>query len=116
MSNISEMKPADLTAMDQAFPATVMNLMPDYKDIPEEFRRFRPNDKWQKIFSDFFYYGAENINWKAKDGIDRDKAIRHVRTIMGSYEPKHEHKTAACAYLMSLWFDDITYDKPKRDR
>lgn len=110
MSKVADMKPADLTAAEQAFRATVKHLMPKYEDIPEEFRCGA--NKWVHVFSDFFYVGAKNINWKAKDGINRDKAIRHVRTIMGSCEPKHEHKAAACAYLMSLWFDDITYDKP----
>jgi len=103
------MSPHLLTAIDQAFPATVKHLMPPYDEIPSEFKQFR--NKWVLIFQDFFYFGAKNIQWKAKAGVDEKAAVRHVRTIMGSYEPKHEHKTAACAYLMSLWFDDITYEK-----
>lgn len=110
-----QMKPNDkLTAIDQAFPASVKALMPPYGDIPDEFKN-SPRNKWVRVFSDLFYSGATNLQWIAKDGIDQKAAVRHLRTVMGSYEPKHEHKEAACAYLMSLWFDDITYTRKDAD-
>jgi hypothetical protein len=31
----------------------------------------------------------------------------HLKAIMGSFQPKHEHKTAGVAYLMSLWFEAV---------
>jgi hypothetical protein len=52
---------------------------------------------------------------KPKEGVDVDKALRHIQAIMRSYQPKHEHKEAAVAYLLSQWFDDVTWTpKPRR--
>jgi len=45
------------------------------------------------------------------DGIDQNKALRHIKAILGSFEPKHEHKEAAAAYLLSLWFKSVKYAK-----
>lgn len=55
-----------------------------------------------------FYRGLSNkTEFHGKEGIDGKAALLHVREILQSFEPQHEHKTAACAYLMSLWFDDV---------
>jgi hypothetical protein len=48
-----------------------------------------------------------------KEGIDRSVAMRHLKCIMSSWEPQHEHKTAGVAYLMSLWFEKFEYEKVK---
>jgi len=101
--------PIAVSQVDLAFPANVSHLMPAYEDIPKEFKSLY--NPWVKIFSDFFYSGAKNIQWNPKEGIDKLTAANHIRCIMGSFEPQHEHKEAACAYLMSLWFDSITYTK-----
>ena len=58
-----------------------------------------------------FYLGAKDLKFIPKEGIDPVMAWRHVRCVMGSFEPQHRHKVAACAYLMSLWFEDIKYTK-----
>jgi len=34
----------------------------------------------------------------------RRASTRHLQTIQGSFEPKHEHKQDCVAYFMSLWF------------
>lgn len=99
-----------VTGLDLAFPATVKHLMPKYEDIPEEFLHWSPNDKWQKFFGDMFYHGIKIVELKPKDGIDGQDALRHLRVIAGSFEPKHEHKEAAVAYLASQWFNDIVYE------
>lgn len=107
--------PKEIDGVDQIFPTDVGELMPAMKDIPEEFKN--PNagvygtktsaDKWCKFQSEWFFKG---LNPKDKlvpvDGIDPALAIRHLATIQGSWEPKHEHKMAAVAYLASLWFKD----------
>lgn len=92
-----------------AFPASVEHLMPKYAEIPKEFKQWQ-GTKWNQFFDDAFFSGVKNVSFKPKPGIDAKAAWRHVQTIMRSFEPKHEHKTAACAYLLSLWFDDITYE------
>lgn len=101
----------DIDNITLAFPANVSHLMPAYKDIPEEFKR--PCGKWQDVVSAWFFCGLKNAKWTPKEGVDTNKALRHVKTIMGSFEPKHEHKEAGCAYLLSQWFDDVTYEKAK---
>lgn len=101
------MKPQVISDVELAFPAKVKHLMPDMKDIPEEFKQFcGRGTKWNQLFSDWFYSGLSKLDLVPKDGIDKNLALRHIRAVMGSFEPKHEHKEAAVAYLLSLWFTD----------
>lgn len=99
--------PRPVSDLDVVF-GNCKGLMPEMGSIPNEFRH-GSGGKWNKVFQDFFYLGAKDIKWTPKDGVDARSAARHIRAIMGSFEPKHEHKEAACAYLMSLWFEDVTY-------
>ena len=99
----------EVDAVSAAFSTTVAHLMPAYLDIPEEFRL--GHTKWNRMFSDWFFMGATNIKYTPKPGVESGKAMRHIKAIMGSFEPKHEHKEAAVAYLLSQWFDDVTYDR-----
>lgn len=43
---------------------------------------------------------------KCKDGLKRGDVIANLQTAIRSFEPKHEHKQAGVAYLMSLWLED----------
>lgn len=105
-------KPIDVTTVDIAFPALVSHLMPEYSKIPDEFRE--GHSKWNRFFSDMFYSGIKNLNLKPREGVDKATAIRHIRCVAGSYAPEHEHKEAAVAYLMSLWFEDSsTWERAK---
>lgn len=101
----------EVSDLEIAFPADVMKFMPAMKDIPEEY----PNaEKWDKLFSTWFYFGIKNATFTPKAGVDQVKALRAIKAIMGSFQPKHEHKTAAVAYLMSEWFDDVKYEAAKK--
>lgn len=91
-----------------AFPARTEHLMPKYEDIPDDFKC--GNTKWNKIFANWFFCGIKIINAVPKKGIDKDKAMRHLRAVVGSYQPKHEHKEAAVAYLLSEWFDEFEWE------
>ncbi len=104
---------ADLTPVEAAFPTRVDHLMPKYEDIPKEFRNWNRPHKWNKVVSDWFYCGLKNAQWKPKEGVDTKKALIHIRSVLGSWEPKHEHKEAGVAFLLNEWFDDVTYDKAK---
>lgn len=100
-------KPVELSDLDVVFPKDISNLLPEYKEIPVEYRRSKmPGNK---IFNYLFFSTGEVTldDFVARPGIDRDDALRHLLSVMRSYEPKHEHKEAACAYLMSLWFEPI---------
>ena len=99
MNNFS--KPHEVSDVFQAFPARVSHLMPEYASIPRDFKGRRMWVDWQQKW---FYSGLTEMP-VPKAGIDLKQAMRHLATIQGSFEPKHEHKEAAVAYLASLWFD-----------
>ena len=106
--------PLTLDNLSVAFGANVERLMPKWEDIPPEFQRFQ-GTYWNRWQAEWFYKGLKSIPI-AKPGIDRDTAIHHLRAIQGSWEPKHEHKEAAVAYLASLWFEEPKQpeEKPRR--
>lgn len=106
------MTPQPVKDLDLAFPTSVAHLMPAYATIPDEFKHGRTI--WSRLVNDWFFCGIEGLQMEPKEGIDRQMAMRHIRAIIGSFEPKHEHvdeKEAACAYLLSLWFDNPTWEK-----
>lgn len=119
---LTELVPQEIDEVTLAYPANVQHLMPEYNSIPEEFRNMNYNhrcddpskaDFWLRFQSDWMFTGLKVIKTDLKEGIDGDKAWRHLSAIQGSYEPKHEHKMAAVAYLASLWFNNIEYKKGK---
>lgn len=101
------MKPIIVSGLDLAFGGKISDLLPKYSDIPNEFKR--GNTKWNKVVSDWFFCGLKECQWKPKDGIKTEDALRHVKAVMASWEPKHEHKEAGCAYLLSEFFEDVSY-------
>jgi len=107
--------PTEVTGLDMAFgPADVFSLMPAFEAIPEEFKHGRT--LWNGFFSDMFFFGVEDVRFTPKVGIDTVKAFNHVQAIARSFQPQHEHKEAACAYLMSLWFYDVHWKPRERAR
>ena len=90
-----------------AFPASVEHLMPAMTDIPEEFHRTLGDHPWVKWQAHWFCEGLKE--WpKTKDGISHNDAQRHLSAIQRSYQPQHQHKVAAVAYLASLWLVEPT--------
>ena len=86
-----------------AFPGDVNHLMPKMEEIPEEFNRGTGDAYiWVKLVNRWFFSGLPTRP-VAKEGIDLLAALHHIHCVMGSYQPKHEHKIAAVAYLCSLW-------------
>lgn len=88
----------------------IRELMPLWEEIPAEFKEYR-GTKWNGVFNDWFFHGASNIKYQPKAGVNANKAMRHINAVMQSFAPKHEHKEAAVAYLLSQWFDSISYEK-----
>ena len=110
-------KPYDIDVMTAIFPATVSHLMPAYEDIPDEFKDMNNHQGFLKFVDKWFFEGLKPEEVPdGKVGIERHKAIRHLAAIQRSYEPKHEHKRAAVAYLASLWFEvpRIKEDRTRR--
>lgn len=98
-------QPQDVTDTQLVFPAQIAALMPTQQEIPDEFKRGRT--VWNKMFQQWFYGGLGEATIKMQAGVDQKKALRHLMTIMGSFEPKHEHKESACGWLYSLWFKSV---------
>jgi len=108
-------KPQVLSDVDILFGPKIRTLLPAWEEIPEDFRRERGEaKKWTQIVDDWFFDGITSLKMTMKEGIDPHEAVRHLKGIMGSYELKHEHKTAGVAYLMSLWFHKFDYTKVKK--
>ncbi len=99
--------PQPISDMELAFPANALARMPSRQEIPAEF--WLGHTKWNELASHWFFRGLKNAQFRMADGIDQDMALRHLGAILGSYQPKHEHKEAAVAYLMSLWFSDVKH-------
>ena len=48
--------------------------------------------------------GASGVRQDVNEYIDPEAVNRHTRACLRSFEPRHEHKIAGVAYLLSLWF------------
>ena len=94
------------------FGGDIKKLLPAMVDIPEEFKCHNRPTEWNQLFSTLFFCGGSIAHLVAKPGIDKTNAIKHIRACMASWEPKHEHKEAGCAYLFSLWFEPQAKPEP----
>ena len=102
--------PQPVSDLELAFPAgrIMSDLMPAMADIPEDFRRDQGDARpWIRFQQQWFFRGLKSVAITAKAGIDRAAALRHLAAIQGSYDPQHEHKEAAVAYLASLWLEPV---------
>jgi len=72
------------------------------EDIPRDFPGKR---HWVDVQQRWFFAGLDARELRAKPGIDKRKALTHLSACQQSFEPRHEHKEAGVAYLMSLWFE-----------
>src|ERR1700761_6249799 len=84
--------------------------MPRFSTLPEKFQNDWHYEPHCKAVGKWFYSGAKPIKdgiqlgdevYKAKPGVDAPKALAAIRAVLGSFEPKHEHKMAACGYMLS---------------
>lgn len=101
----------EVTKVDVIFGGDkALEIMPRMQDIPEDF----PNrQKWEKVMEDWFFLGLKNAKWTPKAGVQQSKALAAVATVLRSFAPKHEHKTAAVAFMLSEWFEDVIYEVKK---
>lgn len=94
--------PVELTDVELAFPAHGLRLMP-------ERGTFERKPDWEALAKNWFGNEVKDINllgslFMAEHDFDPEKAWRHLRAIMGSFEPKHEHKIEAVGFLLGTWF------------
>lgn len=102
MSEIDFSAPQNVDDAEITFGGSINKLLPEYRSLPKEFR---DGNAWSNEIDEWFFRGIpEGYTMAAKDGIDLRKALRHLQALMRSWLPKHEHKVAGAAYLLSLWF------------
>jgi len=90
-------QPRAVSDMDLAFGG-IDCLMPPKEAIPRDLYRFGNGNWGSRLFNDMFYAGLTKLEIQAKPGVDREKALRHIKTIMRSFEPKPERQTCSGQY------------------
>lgn len=110
------MTPKPVTDLYMVFPASAVTdgYLPPMDEIPKKYRRDQSawnvfvRDWMHGRFHDVSMLPAEDATWTAEE------AYRHIQVVLRSFEPKHEHKMAAAAYLADLWFLSVRW-KPEQD-
>ncbi|MCA1064358.1 hypothetical protein QTG56_22320 (plasmid) [Rossellomorea sp. AcN35-11] len=105
------LKPIYVNDVEIAFGGNMVKLLPTMEEIPSEYKN--GSSKWNKVVGDWFFCGLKNCKWEAREGVETKDALNHIKAIMSSFDPKHEHKEAGCAYLLSCFFHDVSYEKAK---
>ena len=82
--------------------ADVSRHLPPREEIPERF--WRGGDPWNQFVTTWFFEGQKDAAVRAREGVDRGAAIRHLGGVLRSFAPDHNHKIAGAAFLASLWF------------
>lgn len=93
--------PQAVSDLELAFPATVSYLLPPREEIPPD--KWDGRHPYAQLAQCWFTNGFREAYPSWKTGIDGPKAIRHLRCVMGSFEPKHEHKIGGIAVLLERW-------------
>lgn len=95
-----------------AFGPRILTL-PDYDTIPDEFKNWNNKNKWGQFVTDIFFHGIKKLEMKPKEGVDVKRVHRWMMAHLHTWSCKHEHKEAGIAYQLSLWLDDIIWEKGK---
>lgn len=106
-------QPHEVTDVQIVFPANLGELLPAWNVIPGRFRVDSDDPEamtWRRFQSRWMFRGLKKSAITPRADVDMDKALRHLKTVQGSYEPKHEHKEAAVAWLASRWFEAVDLD------
>lgn len=87
-----------ITDVDQAFGST--KLLPPFDQIPAEFRQSQ--NIYHRIASSMFY-GTDMPDGEVTihEGFGQDNMVKCIRAHLCSFEPKHEHKMAGVAFMIS---------------
>lgn len=65
----------------------------------------KDSNPYNKLASSLFFKGGQ-LNWKKDISMERrELGGRYLASLMRSFEPKHEHKEAVCAYILSELVD-----------
>lgn len=96
----------EVSSVNLSLGCGALGLMPAYHDLPEEFRK--NSHPLVAFVARWFFCGLpEGTKFVPRQGVDTKNALRHIRAILCSFEPKHEHKEAGCAYLLDQWLERV---------
>lgn len=90
-----------------AFPADVTGLLPAENEIPEEY--WDANNKWHRLAGEIMFDRLSDATITEREDLDRDTTVRHIFAVLRSFQPKHEHKIAGTAFLLSRFYKDIEF-------
>lgn len=118
--------PVAVSDVELAFSAHVGHLMPRPHDIPKGYWSSHLGDQgerqWVDLADRWFARGlSSGVEFHMNEGFDGETCWRHLMAIMASFAPKHEHKVASVAFLMSVWMcgvvdDGTVYGSPRTTR
>lgn len=110
----AQTKPTKLDDPTRPFSANVIGtFLPEEVDIPQEFRANRGSNAWCRLATRLFNgQSRATLRVTAKDDVDMVAALQHVGVVLGSHEPKYEHKIAGAGYLLSLWLKEFHDEAP----
>ena len=100
-------QPVAIPRVQQVFPANLGDLLPPLDLIPEAYRSGRAGHVSTYARSMALGRIDESLALIKRPGVDPELAWTHLCTIASSFEPKHEHKEAALAWLLSMWYLDV---------
>ena len=106
MTDAATVEIPEFSDAEVAFPTRTC--LPPYDDLPEDFVYERGAARpFTSAVDRLFFDGGKlaDHGLTFKPGVDAAKAMRALRVCLGSWEPKHEHKVAGTAYLLSQWCD-----------
>jgi hypothetical protein len=94
--------------------------LPAWEEIPEDFRYNGGVGRgdarsWCELAERWLFEGLSGVRPIPKPGVDPQAALRAVRAILCSFAPKHEHKIAGCAFLLSEWFERFDPASPAKE-
>lgn len=97
--NLKEYPFPSLTAVDLSFPVVDIDIVLLKEAQTRGFDDH--NNAYYKLFMSLFFNGG---SVKFKNGLNDDFKTRcwmYMKCLAGSFAPKHEHKSAVCAMLLS---------------
>lgn len=97
--DLSTYKFPEVTEIDMAFPT--------FKTIPEllaEAEKRNPQ-KGMKKFNEIFFNGGTVTFKEDFEGSWKENAFRYAKALMGSWEPKHEHKELVVGMIFEECLD-----------
>lgn len=91
--------PVEVDDVLLAFPATIEHLLPQRGTFEQHI-----DHRWTLFVQSWFYNGlTSRAIFHVADDIDGERAFRHLRCVLGTFEIKHEYKIDAAAFLAGRW-------------